>query len=120
MYRHPDLDLSMETIRRVKRGERYDPVGTRVLVVFNAVSVDNFVDGRYGKIYLGAQVLENSYPHTCSWNCLTEEEALKWFNAYVELYGPPLSGEFLGFKYGNGADEKIPETGRVRLVPSPF
>ena len=101
---HPhEGDLSMETVRRVKRGETWEP-SKRHLEAFLAQrrSPDH--------IWMRASVVECGRFLTCSWHCATEGEAVKWFNAYVELYGPPWRGEFLGFKYGNA---KVSETGNV-------
>lgn len=94
-------DLSMETVRRVKRGETFDPE-LRVLGVF--------VAERRGPnyIWIRASVFERGRFFTSSWQCHTEDEAVKWFNAYTELYGPPKRGEFLGFKYDNA---KVSEAG---------
>ena len=80
-------DLSMETVRRVKRGETFDPE-LRVLGVF--------VAERRGPnyIWIRASVFERGRFFTSSWQCHTEDEAVKWFNAYTELYGPPKRGEF--------------------------
>ena len=98
-------DLSMETVRRVKRGETFDPE-LRALGVFIAERRANY-------IWIRTSVFERGRFFTSSWQCHTEDEAVKWFNAYTELYGPPQRGEFLGFKYGNNNDRQVPETGTM-------
>jgi len=101
-------DLSTETVRRVKQGEVWDT--TKRLLVF---LVEKAGWPTRDFIWIRASVWENGKFNTCSWHCRGEDEAVKWFNVYVELYGPPQRGEFLGFHYGNRNDRQVPETGTV-------